>query len=344
MRPVITVTLNPAIDRTLWIDHLVAGATHRTTDTRTSIGGKGINVARTVAQSGVPVVALGVAGEDRGTSIEAHLLSLGVQSRFLPTPGETRTNLKLIEFANGRMTEINGSGPVVSPALIAAVETELLSAVKRTGATVVVLAGSLPLGVEASIYAKWTELLRRVEPPVAVLADASGEALELVVPAMPLLVKPNRVEAEALVGRAIEDLEGARLAACEIGRMGPRGVLLSLGAQGSMAQWDGATQWIPADAIESLPGNLLTTVGAGDAMVAGIAIELARRDSSAGLDAIAFFAMCHEAGAQAARQIAASAASADQRLPPAVSAVAADGSAVDPAHGFAEPPERGGGG
>src|SRR4051794_26211933 len=112
-RPVVTVTLNPAIDRTVWVEHLVPGRTHRTADTRASIGGKGINVARTVARLGIPVHALGIAGEDQAHAIERYLGSLGVRARFLATPGETRTNLKLIEQASGRLTEINGSGPVV---------------------------------------------------------------------------------------------------------------------------------------------------------------------------------------------------------------------------------------
>ena len=114
MRRIVTVTLNPAIDRTVWVDALVPGTTVRTADTRASFGGKGINVARGVARIGAPVTALGLAGEDQATTIERHLESLGVAANFIRTPGETRTNLKIIEQVTGRLTEINGSGAQVS--------------------------------------------------------------------------------------------------------------------------------------------------------------------------------------------------------------------------------------
>ena len=307
MRPVVTVTLNPAIDRTVWIDDLVPGTTHRTADTMSTIGGKGINVARSVAAAGLPAHAIGIAGGDQAAAIEHHLASLGVTARFLPTDGETRTNLKLIERATGRLTEINGRGPVVGSDLVADLEATLLRTVADTSAAVVVLAGSLPVGVDARIYARWTELLREHEPPVAVLADASDEALAHLVQAGPFLVKPNRVEAEGLVGAVIDGADAAAASARAIAAQGPRLVLLSLGAQGAVAATADAVEVLPVRPIDAPNGHRLTTVGAGDAMVARMAIELAQRGVTDGVGTTELFAMCRLAVDGARDQIAAGA-------------------------------------
>lgn len=304
MRPIVTVTLNPAIDQTVWIETLVAGTTHRTAEARTSIGGKGINVVRTVARLGHPAFAVGIAGADQASAIESHLSSLGVSARFLTTPGETRINLKLIEQATGRLTEINGTGPVVPAPILDALERELLDIVDRSDAAVVVLAGSLPLGVEPSIYARWTRLFQGLDRAVPVLVDASDEALAAVVPTHPFLVKPNRVEAEALLGRAISGLEDGREAACEIDRLGPRGVLLSLGRLGAAASWAGQSHSEPAGVIDSPVGQRLSTVGAGDAMVARLAVEIAKTGSPWQIEPARFFEMCGLAVEEATRQIA----------------------------------------
>jgi 1-phosphofructokinase len=306
-RPVLTVTLNPAIDRTVWVDELIPGTTHRTADTRATFGGKGINVARVVARSGTPVLAIGLAGEDQAAPMEHDLGALGVQARFVRVPGETRTNLKIIDQRTGRLTEINGSGPEVDPALVEALEAQLLSAIDADGAAAVVLAGSLPLGVEASVYARWTELLKSRTPQVRVLVDASDDALELVVPAAPFLVKPNRDEAETLTGRHIEDVDDAVDAAGEIAGRGPVAVLLSLGPRGAVAVWgpDDAAKVIDGHPHGVAAGQLRSTVGAGDAMVARIAVELARLgDAPIGADE--FFAMSRLAVAEAESQISAS--------------------------------------
>jgi 1-phosphofructokinase len=225
-----------------------------------------------------------------------------VPSRFIRTPGETRTNLKVIEQASGRLTEINGSGPEVSAAQVDELERELLSAVERQRAGVVVFAGSLPLGVDASVYARWTEALRQAWPSLRVLADTSDEALQQVARARPFFLKPNRVEAAALTGRSVDSINDAIEAAREIAGLGARGVLVSLGASGAVAAWGSEVEVLSPSQIEVPPGQLQTTVGAGDAMVARIAVELAHADG-ADIDAGSFVAMCRLAVAEAEAQI-----------------------------------------
>ena len=308
MQPIATVTLNPAIDRTVWVEALVPGTTIRTADTRATFGGKGINVARGAARIGAPVIALGLAGEDQATPIERYLDSLGVRSRFIRTPGETRTNLKIIEQSSGRLTEINGSGAEVGPDQVDALERELFSVVDEENAGAVVFAGSVPLGVDPSVYARWTETLRARWPNLRVLADTSDEALEHVARANPFFLKPNRVEAAALTGRLIETDADASEATRAILDLGVRGVLVSLGSAGAVAGWGTGVERLPASSIEVPPGKLQTTVGAGDAMVARIAVELAKLDGS-DVGEGTFFAMCRQAVAEAEAQIGGVAAS-----------------------------------
>jgi 1-phosphofructokinase len=247
-------------------------------------------------------VAIGLAGEDLATPIERHLGALGAEARFIRTPGETRTNLKVIEQASGRLTEINGSGPQVSAEYVDALEHELLSVVERNRAAVVVFAGSLPLGVEASIYARWTEMLRRAWPSLRVLADTSDEALQQVARARPFFLKPNRAEAAALTGRSIDSIDDAIDAAREIAGLGASGVLVSLSASGAVAAWGSEVEVLSPSQIEVPPGQLQTTVGAGDAMVARVAVELARADGG-DIDARSFYVVCRLAVAEAEAQI-----------------------------------------
>jgi 1-phosphofructokinase len=301
-RPVVTVTLNPAIDRTVWVDELVPGKTHRTSDTRRTFGGKGINVAVVVARIGAPAVALGLIGEDQAAAMESHLESLGVRARFIRVPGETRTNLKVIEQGSGRLTEINGSGPEVPPALVDALEQQLERVVHEESAAAVVFAGSVPLGVNPGIYGQWTERLRAREPGVRVLVDTSGDALELAARSAPFFVKPNRVEAESLTGRPVESTSDAISAARHITARGPRTVLLSLGARGAVAAWGEETEVIHPQPIELPAGQLLTTVAAGDAMVARVAVELAGLDGAV-IGSDEFFAISRRAASEAEGQI-----------------------------------------
>ena len=311
MRAIVTVTVNPAIDRTAWIERLEPGTTHRTATSRASIGGKGINVARTAARLGAPVVALGIAGEDQAARIEQHLASAGIRARFLAVEGETRTNLKLIEQLDGRMTEINGTGPEVSADVLQRLTDELFATVARERPAAVVLAGSLPAGVPADIYARWTHGLRRASGTgdrnrsgAKVIVDASDEPLVLALDAHPFLVKPNRVEAGAILGRAVDGDEDARRAARDLVARGPEAVLLSLGADGAVAAIGEVAEWIPAADVAASAGSLVTTVGAGDAMVARIAVEIARRDPAGAMTPTAFIAACRLAVEQAAAHIA----------------------------------------
>ncbi len=304
MRPVLTVTLNPAFDRTVWLGRLIPGETNRAVASDLRVGGKGINVARAVTRRGLPAIAVGIAGEDQAAPIERALRADGVVARFVRVPGETRTNLKLIERRSGRMTEVNELGPTVDDEAIRAVEREILDAIDRDGAGAVVLAGSLPVGVGSNVYAEWIRRIAGTRTAPAVLVDASDDALAAAVAAGPFLAKPNRAEAETLLGRPIPDCAAALDAALEIARRGPRAVLLSLGAEGAIAAADGHAEHLAPGSVVAADGRLTTTVGAGDAMVARIAAGVVERPAEAdALGAAEFIELCRSAVSAASEHI-----------------------------------------
>jgi len=304
VRPVLTVTLNPAFDRTVWLEQLAPGETNRALASALRIGGKGINVARAVAGRGLPAIAVGIAGEDQAAPIERALRADGVEARFVRVPGETRTNLKLIERSTGRMTEVNELGPSVDANALRAVEDAIVDTIERDDVGAVVMAGSLPQGVDAEIYARWVTRIGALPGAPAVLVDASDAALAAAVAAGPFLVKPNRVEAETLLRRSIPDRDATLDAARDIVGLGPRAVLMSLGADGAVAAIGDATEAIEPESIPSGDGRLTSTVGAGDAMVARIAAGLVERDRTAGaLGAAEFFELCRRAVRAASEQI-----------------------------------------
>ncbi|MHB8874451.1 MAG: 1-phosphofructokinase [Myxococcaceae bacterium] len=263
---IISLTVNPAVDQTAWVERLEPGTVHRVRDTQVDPAGKGVNVSRVVHRLGWPTVAFGFLAGDTGALVEKALDQEGVQHHFVRVPGQTRVNLTVVDH-RGSSTSFRGAGPRVDPPAAAALEAALrfwLQAGK-----VLVLAGSLPPGIPQSAYAHYVALARA--HGVLVVVDADGEPLREGIAAGPDLVKPNVAEAEHLLGRRLPDvpavLEGAR----EIVRRGVGSVVISMGAAGAVCA-SGKRAW----RVWPPPVVLRSTVGPGDAMVAGLAVALAR--------------------------------------------------------------------
>lgn len=272
MSRVVTLTLNPALDRTVILDDLRPGQVHRARGTRSDAGGKGVNVAACLADWGVPVAATGLLGQDNAAPFRALLEAKGIDDRFVRIPGETRTNLKLFDAATGDTTDINLPGLPVGTDTLEAVRAVLRQLVEPDA--LVVLAGSLPGGVAPEIYA---ELAAELKPRGARLVlDASGPALAaaLAAPALPFAIKPNRHELEEWAGRALPALDDVAQAANGLRSSGIPLVVVSLGAEGALfASAEGTLIAHPP------PTRVTSTVGAGDALVAGLVAGL-----HAGLD------------------------------------------------------------
>ena len=256
---IVTLTPNPSVDRTVLIDDVVLGSVNRSQRSWSEPSGKGVNVALALHAHDVPVRAVVTAGGPVGAQLQQMLDSAGLDTVVVPFAGETRSNISLTQ-PNGSVTKINEPGPSLSDEEI----DRLLRAVAEhtRGAGWLVCAGSLPAGLQDNWYGEVVELGHRSGVPVAV--DASGAALAESLSAEPDLVKPNVHELAELAGRAPQTLGEVIDAAQEVRRRGARTVLASLGGDGAILVDAGGAVWGRAP-VE----RVVSTVGAGDAMLAG---------------------------------------------------------------------------
>ena len=274
MRPIVTLTLNPAIDETVTLDALRPGEVHRASAVRVDAGGKGVNVACCLADWGLPVAATGVLGQDNAAPFNELLAAKGIDDRFVWIPGETRTNLKLLDAGTGATTDINLPGLAVSAGHLATVRAVLRELVEAGG--LAVLAGSLPAGLPVDLYATLSRELKA--RGARVVLDASGKALAAALAAepdaLPYAIKPNRHELEEWAGRPLPGIASVAGAATALRERGIPLVVVSLGPEGALFVWEGGVLHARAPAI-----RVASTVGAGDALVAGLVAGL-----HAGLD------------------------------------------------------------
>ena len=264
-----TVTLSPALDLTVRLPALAPGDVNRAGPAELRPAGKGVNVSVMLAVLGEPSLAAGLLGEGDLAAFGAFLRPFGVTPDFVSIPGRCRINVKLVETGAGRVTDVNPAGPEASPAALEALGDRLGQHAPR----IAVLAGSLPPGVPDTA---WAELLRVLAAAGAeVLLDSSGPAFEAALAAGPALVKPNRAELAGLLGRPLPDRAALVEGALALRDRGIGRVVVSDGGEGALFVLPGATLWATPPKVA-----LTTTVGAGDAMVAGLAAAMAR-----GLDA-----------------------------------------------------------
>lgn len=256
---IVTLTPNPSVDRTVFVDDVVLGSVNRSQRSRSEPSGKGVNVALALHSHEVPVRAVVTAGGSVGVQLRQMLGATGLDTVFVPITGEIRSNISLTQ-PNGCVTKINEAGPLLSSdeieRLLAAVTGQL------RGAAWLVCGGSLATGLPSDWYGRLVELGHRNAVPVAV--DTSGEALAESLAAEPDLVKPNVHELAELTGRMPQTLGEVIDAAQEVRRRGARTVLASLGGDGAILVDAAGAVWghAPVDRVVS-------TVGAGDAMLAG---------------------------------------------------------------------------
>ncbi|HEU4450682.1 MAG TPA: 1-phosphofructokinase family hexose kinase [Gaiellaceae bacterium] len=261
---IVTVTLNAAIDRTLVVPSFQPGHRHRASVGFPSAGGKGINVARALKRLGTPVVCTGLAGGRTGTLIVEELTNEGILNDFVRIRHESRTSIAVLDPTSNAYTEIYEWGPEVGEEELEILREKLAYLAQR--AEFVVLAGSLPRGVDTGIYGDLVRELNRRQ--LLAVVDTEGEALRLAVEAEPYLVSPNQQEAEALVGHEFVDEEDLAAGLDEIAELGARNVVITL-PTGCYALFreDRAEVRLRVVAPEVEP---VSTVGAGDTLLAGL--------------------------------------------------------------------------
>ncbi len=257
---IVTLTPNPSIDRAVFIDALHRGEVHRCTGSRIDPGGKGVNVSRAVAAQGGQTLAVLPSGGPEGHLLEELLTDAGVPHVGVPVAGSVRMNISVLE-PDGTTTKLNEPGPDLSSDEAGA----LLSATLERGSTAdwVVGCGSLPPGAPTDLYAAVVEHVRARGGRVAI--DSSGDAMAAAVAARPSLIKPNHDELAELVGHALPTLRDVRDAARDLVADGIDIVAVSLGGDGALLIT--ADECAHAIAPISAP---LSTVGAGDCMLAGL--------------------------------------------------------------------------
>jgi 1-phosphofructokinase family hexose kinase len=281
---IITVTLNAAIDKTLAVPNFRLGRRHRAVEQTAMAGGKGVNVARALRALGQPVIATGVAGGPTGTRIVEHLTEEGILNDFVRIREESRTSTAVVDPTSGEQTEINEHGPHVSDQELDLFVDKLLYLAK--GAAVCVFAGSLPRGVDAGLYGRLVEEMRRLG--VTTVLDSEGEPLLVATRRGPDVVSPNELEAEGLVGHEFSDEEDRRRALGEMVEMGAREGIITL-ADGCLAVLgEGSDRSLYRATLEPL--EPVSSVGSGDALLAGfVAARYGGRDPE---DCLRFAVAC----------------------------------------------------
>jgi 1-phosphofructokinase/tagatose 6-phosphate kinase len=280
---IITVTLNAAIDKTLAVPNFRLGRRHRAVEQTAMAGGKGVNVARTLRALGQPVIATGVAGGPTGTRIVENLTEEGILNDFVRIREESRTSTAVVDPTSGEQTEINEHGPHVSEGELELFVDKLLYLAK--GAAVCVLAGSLPRGVDAELYGRIIDEMKRLG--VTTVLDAEGEPMRAATKRGPDVVSPNELEAEGLVGYEFSDEADRRSGVREMVEMGARESIMTL-SDGCLALLGDGERRVYRATLEPL--EPVSAVGSGDAFLAGFVA--ARYGGRSHEDALRFAVAC----------------------------------------------------
>ncbi len=264
---IITVTLNPAVDKTGVVEQLAAGSVNRMKSVRMDPGGKGINVSKTLKMLGQESSAQGILGGDTGAWIVKALTDAGIGKDFVMTGYPTRTNLKLIDCTDGETTDINEPGAPATEELLSSVRGRLLAGLSKDD--IVIFSGSLPPGAPDTLYGEWTAFCK--EAGAKVFVDADGASFRHAVAAVPYAVKPNQHELSRLFGRELTTMEEMITCGLWLVDRGVKLAAISLGGEGALFLSENARYRAYGLKVEAK-----STVGAGDAMMAALAFGEAR--------------------------------------------------------------------
>jgi 1-phosphofructokinase family hexose kinase len=252
---ILTVTLNPAVDRTILVDKLVFEDRSYMRSSTDSPGGRGINASRVLNCYGAETLAILPVGGSNGTKMTELLKGIGFPTEVVRVRSETRTNMTISD-KQGLTIKLNEVGGPIEAFELKQVQDVIESALPR--AEWLMLCGSLPPQVPANFYAKLIEAAK--ERGVKTFLDTDDVALLRGIEAGPDVVKPNQHEAERLLGRALLSRARSIEAAKQIQAMGPEVVLLSLGSRGIIAAREDEILEVTPPVVDAV-----SPIGAGDA-------------------------------------------------------------------------------
>lgn len=263
MLDVLTITLNPAIDQTVYIDDFAVDKVNRISKIQNDAGGKGINVASYLASSDLKVGVTGFLGANNMGIFEELFEKLFIENRFVFLNSETRTNVKVVDSKNKTVTDINQSGFHISDEKLKELEELLFS---KKEANWYVFSGSLPNGLSKDIYKRW--IIKAHELGIKVALDASGESFTEALSANPEIIKPNNHELASFVSQSLDTKNDIVFHAKKLLDDGIQIVCVSMGENGALILKENEIFHAMPSAVE-----VKTTVGAGDAMLSGLILS-----------------------------------------------------------------------
>lgn len=256
-----TVTLNPSVDKYLFLDNIALGRLNRVIKMEKYAGGKGINVSRALRELGLGSLVIGCAGGENGRFIFKELSRQKMKHHLVEITGETRTNHKIINSPDQTVTEINEPGPSISPGELAQIKKTIINFGRKT--SYLVLSGSLPGGVPTDFYA---EIIAALHPyHVQVILDADREQFRTGIAKAPFMVKPNRHEVEELFSTLLRDESDYKAAAGRILSQGVNYAVISNGSEGALFASKDQFIWGKSPVITAK-----SPIGCGDALIAGM--------------------------------------------------------------------------
>lgn len=258
---VITVTLNPAMDKTLSIDNFSLGNVNRVSKIRYDIGGKGINVSKVLKNFDIDSNCTGFLGGIWKETFNSELNKRGISNKFVKINDDTRTNTKIVDYLNETYTDINEAGPNISKGEMNQFLENFKELCKQ--GDIVVISGGVSPSISKDIYRKLIKISK--EKGAFVILDADGELLKEGIKENPDVIKPNEHELELLLNKSIENEndiieEAKRLINNGIGK-----ILISMGHKGAIYVTKNSVNY-----CKGLKVPVKSTVGAGDSMVAAL--------------------------------------------------------------------------
>lgn len=260
MPDIITITLNPAIDKNYTVERLAPEHKLRCPNPRIDPGGGGINVAKALKELGSDCLAVFFSGGRNGAYLQDLLRDLSLNIHPIIIEGETRESVVVMEKTTGKEYRIVVDGPEIGMESL----EEIIKLLQDKKPSYVVASGSIPKGLPADAFARIAKVAKGLN--ARFVADTSGEPLKHAVEEGVFLLKPNLKELSALTGVESLQLNDVDDAAMELISKGKcEVVVVSLSASGAMLVTKDGYEHIPAPTVDRK-----STVGAGDSMVAGM--------------------------------------------------------------------------
>lgn len=256
-----TVTLNPSIDKTIYIPSLIPNDTNRVKKVETDAGGKGVNCSRMAKRLGVNTQVVTFFGGATGEFIKSVLTKESIPFSYIETSKPTRTCIAIEEDGGMPPTTLNEhGGPIKHQEYV-----DFLELVKNAAAesSYVVFGGSVPLGLHEDVYKILIQICDA--KGAKTVLDADGKPLLEGMKSKPFMIKPNRAEAERLLNKKFATRQDVYYAALSLAESGIPLVVISLGKQGSVAAWQGTVYDVVSPKVKAV-----STIGSGDSFVAGL--------------------------------------------------------------------------